>query len=108
MFSSLIAPPEENERLPRSSFPWVWLGFVFALAFFAIEIVAVVSNLLYGDGKGFEIDPLVSGLLMLVAVGGWIYWLVCIYQLHNILQQISNGRYPIDAAEAVGKHFIPF
>jgi hypothetical protein len=108
MFSSLIAPAEENERLPKSSFPWVWLGFVFAVAFFAIEIVAVVSSLVNGDGRGFEIDPLVTGLLMLVSLGGWIYWLVCIYQLHKILAEISSKRYPIDPAEAVGKHFIPF
>jgi hypothetical protein len=99
MFNSPAVPPEAAETLPRSSFPWVWVGFVIALAFFVIEVLWIVL--------GLE-EAVVNILLTFISIGGWIYWLVCVHRLHKILDELSNGSYPNSPGEAAGKHIIPF
>lgn len=89
---------EQAEQLPSSSLPWIWVGFVFAFVFLVAEVFVVVAEL-----------PEQSSQLLFVGVmlGGWVYWLFCIHRLHKILEEMSEGRYPIAPGEAVGKHFIP-
>ncbi|HEY6806599.1 MAG TPA: hypothetical protein VI306_23680 [Pyrinomonadaceae bacterium] len=99
MFSSLTVPPEVQETVPQSSFPWVWVGFLIAIAFFLVEVLWVVLGL---D------EPVVNFVLTLISIAGWIYWLVCVHRIHKILEELSNGSYPNTPGEAVGKHIIPF
>ena len=73
--------------------------FCVCLAFFILEALLVVLQL--------DEDKCESGLT-LIALGGWIYWLICVHRLHKILDELTTGRYPISPAEAAGKHFIPF
>lgn len=88
-----------SEVPARSSLPWVWFGFIFAAAFFVEEFLAVF----------LELDPSVTKLvLIIIGLGGWIYWLFCVGRFHTILDQISRHQYSISNLEAVGKHFIPF
>jgi hypothetical protein len=87
------------ERVPQSSPPWVWVGFVFAGAFFIIEILFVVL--------GVE-EAALNGVLTLIMLGGWIYWLFCVHRIHKILAELTANSYPIAPGEAVGKHIIPF
>ena len=94
-----VVPELPQEYIPKSSPPWVWLGFVFVLPFVVLETLMVALEL---DEK-----RIIAGLT-LVQIGGSIYWLICVHRLHKILVEITRGRYPISAAEAVGKHFIPF
>ena len=89
---------ESTERIPKSSFHWVWLGFIFVLAFGVLETLMMVVDL---D------ETRVTAWLSLIAIAGYIYWLVCIHRLHKILGELKRG-YPITGAEVVGKHFIPF
>jgi hypothetical protein len=98
MFNS-ITETQVSEQIPKSSPPWVWVGFLFAAAFFFIEVLFVVLELE---------EASITGFLMVIAVGGWIYWLVCIYQIHKILNELTRGRYPFSAGEAAAKHIIPF
>src|SRR5215204_2879139 len=105
MFNSLsitspsITADAPEERAAGSSMPWVWFGFLFVAAFFTQEVATIV----------FELDDGTSGLfLMVLGLAGWIYWLVCVHRFHKILNEVSANRYQITAAEAVGKHFIPF
>lgn len=49
-----------------------------------------------------------SPAFTLIGLGGWIYWIVCVHRIHKILAELTHERYPITAAEAAGKHFIPF
>lgn len=97
--TSPTSPALSEEQIPQSSPPWVWLGFVFAFAFFVLELLEVILGL---D------DQQVANGLTLIAVGGGIYWLVCVHRIHKILVELTRGRYKISAAEAVGMHFIPF
>ncbi|HSE32749.1 MAG TPA: hypothetical protein VLA93_14345 [Pyrinomonadaceae bacterium] len=99
MTPSLSVTETPTEFAPKSGYPWVWLGFMFALAFLILETLMVALEL--------EEQSTTAGLT-LIAIGGFVYWLVCLHRFHKILLELTHGRYPISAAEAVGKHFIPF
>ena len=102
MFGSIINPPanySEDEQIPRSGPPWVWVGFLFVGAFLTLEVVFVILQL---D------EEAVNSILTLIAVLGWVYWLVCIHRIHKILAELSQNRYPNSPGEAALKHIIPF
>ena len=100
MFTSIIGTDyDTTEQIPKSSPPWVWVGFLFAGAFFVLEIAFVLM--------GLE-EPAINGVLTLLAIGGWIYFVVCVHRIHKILNELARNRYPYTAGEAAGKHFIPF
>ena len=100
MSTTLSITPDYLDELPaKHSLPWVWFGFTFAAAFFVEEFVVIF----------LELDQAVAKLvLVLLSLGGWIYWLFCVGRFHTILREISRNHYSITNAEAVGKHFIPF
>jgi hypothetical protein len=98
MFNSLLDTAPE-EQTPRSSTPWVWVGFLFAVAFFVLEFLALAL--------GWE-EPVTNGLLILVLLGGSIYWLFCIHRFHKVLAELTHNRYSISPLEAALKHIIPF
>ena len=103
MFTSITGATgfeaETAEQVPRSSFPWISVGFLFAGFFFILEIVLVFT--------GAE-ESAVRALLTLCALPGLIYWLFCVHRLHKILEEMTHGRYPISPGEAALKHIIPF
>jgi len=96
---SITSEPVFGELPPKSSLPWVWFGFFFVAAFIIEETVMIVLELDLNLG---------TSLLILIALGGWIYWLFCVHRFHKVLGQISRNQYPIAPGEAVWKHFIPF
>jgi len=100
MFTSINNPlTESDEQIPHSSPPWVWVGFLFAFAFFVLEILFVALGL---EEHG------VDRILTVILVGGWIYWLVCIHRIHKIMAELTHNRYPISPGEAAGYHLVPF
>ena len=100
MFTSINNPlTESDEQIPHSSPPWVWVGFLFAFAFFVLEILFVALDL-----QEHGIDR----MLTVILVGGWIYWLVCIHRIHKIMAELTHNRYPISPGEAAGYHLVPF
>jgi hypothetical protein len=100
MFNSIIKPyTETNEQMASSSPPWVWVGFLFAGAFFTLEILFVFLQL---D------ESSVNVILTIILIAGWIYWLVCVHRIHKILSELTHGRYPITPGQAAAFHFIPF
>lgn len=99
MNSLLNSDPEIKDHPAKSSPPWVWFGFLFALAFLVAEFLEVGLDL---DPQSFQI------LFVLIILAGWIYWLVCVHRFHKILDEMTRSRYPISPGEAVAKHFIPF
>ena len=100
MLTSLSLLPDSLEEVPaKSSLAWVWIGFLFAVAFLIQELLALF----------LEMDESLAHLLLvLIAISGWIYWLFCVSRFHKILGEVSRNQYPISTFEAVGKHFIPF
>jgi NADH:ubiquinone oxidoreductase subunit 6 (subunit J) len=99
MLTFLNTAETVDEQSPRSSPPWVWVGFLFALAFLVLETVYVFMDLE---------EKALMAILTLIVLAGWIYWLVCVYRLHKILAELTGNRYPITPSEAAGRHIIPF
>ncbi|MEO6192690.1 MAG: hypothetical protein ABIS20_06745 [Thermoanaerobaculia bacterium] len=82
----------------------IWIGFAFAFAFLAAEIVDAAVG---GQSPGTKL------VLLGAAIAGWYYWLTCVQRFHTILNQISPrvaraSTYPITPRQAVSYHFIPF
>ena len=89
---------QRDEQIPTSSPPWVWIGFIIAVIYLFIEVVAVI--VLPEDDPGL----VAIGLL---GIPGIIFWLVCVHRLHKILAELTQGKYPISPGEAAAKHIIP-
>ena len=108
MFTSIIGlgstETQTEEQTPQSSPPWVWVGFVFAVVFFVIEMFYGVLEVLQTPPDNLQILNFILILIGLVSLG---YWLFCVHRLHKILGQLSHNRYSISPGEAVIKHFIP-
>ena len=90
---------ERDERIPTSSLPWVWVGFLFAALFMIVEIVLVVT---------LAEESEIRLALALLGLPGVFYWLYCVYRFHKVLGELTQGRYPISPLEAALKHIIPF
>src|SRR5438270_7825148 len=99
MQSILNSEIETADKPAQSSPPWVWFGFIFAIAFLVCEFLEIGLGL---DEETFRL------VFLLIIMCGWIYWAVCVYRFHKILGEMTRNRYPIAAGEAAGKHFIPF
>jgi MFS family permease len=99
MQTLLNSEPRFQDRPAVSSAPWVWVGFIFAAGFLMAEFAELLLGL---EKESFQF------VFVIIVIGGWIYWLVCVHRFHRILAEMTADRYPIQPAEAVGKHFIPF
>lgn len=75
-----------QEHQPESSLPHVWVGFLFALAFLVAEFVEVFT----GNEEATVTIP-----TLLIGIGGWVYWLFCVYRMHKVLEELTGGGYPI-------------
>lgn len=81
----------------------IWIGYVLGIATIIAEFVAVQLNPELAREGG--IPPL---YLFLVSFVGGVYWFVCIYRYHVIMNAVPGWSHPISPARAVGFHFIPF
>lgn len=99
MQSFLNSDQHLEDRPALSSPPWVWLGFVFAIAFLVTEFADLVLEF---DKQFLQL------VFVMIVLAGWFYWLFCVHRFHKILAEMTTHRYPIQPGEAVGKHFIPF
>lgn len=105
MFTSLIGTDAETpEQVPKSSPPWVWVGFLLAAAFLVVEITLVIMTM---DEEGLT-DPGVTVALWPLGLLGMGYWMFCVHRIHKILAELTHGRYPISPLEGALKHLIPF
>lgn len=92
---------------PPVAMPRLWIGYLLALAALLGEGIAFSRNpeLMKPSQGQFIIPPLEIFLPLFVAR---VYWLVCIYQYHKILQRVPGWKHPISPAKAVGFQLIPF
>jgi len=99
--------PERFPAAPPVPLPKLWIGYLFALATFIGEMIAVSRHPEIVNSKEltFTVPPLEIFLPVFV---GRAYWFVCIYRYHKILSAIPRYVHPISPAKAVGLHFIPF
>jgi hypothetical protein len=81
----------------------MWIGYVIGLVTVGAEMAAVSLHPEVASGT-----PIIPPLyLFLPAFIGAVYWLVCVYQYHVVMNHIPGWQHPISPAKAVGFHFIP-
>jgi hypothetical protein len=96
--------PQLHERpAGGAGLPRIWVGYLFGVATLIAELAAVALHPEFAKGEN-PIPPLYLFLALFV---GWIYWLVCVYQIHEVMARIPGWRHPISPGRAVGFHFIP-
>ena len=108
MFTSITGTDfEATEQVPTSSFPPVWVGFVFAFIFFVVEVAFVIATFNWEEETSAMDARMLAGLGLL-GLPGIIYWMYCIHRLHKILAKMTHGTYPNSPLETALKHLIPF
>jgi hypothetical protein len=93
-----------NQRVTETisaKLPNFWVGYIIAAILIIIEILVIIF---VPSSEEQETFPIVG----LIGLGGWVYWLICIYEMHKVLADLTNSAYPISPTAAVGYHFIPF
>ena len=97
----LVHEPRLPVDVASLNFPNLAVGYVLAAVLFLIRfgIFGASTSGLRG------VLALTTSLL---ALGGYVYWCICIYQIHKILWNMADNVYPISPGRAVGFTFIPF
>jgi hypothetical protein len=99
------ARPQEQHTQPPAPppFPRIWIGYLLGVATLIAEIIAVSLHpeLLK---EPMLVPPLYLFLANFISL---IYWLVCVYEFHLVLQHAAGGAYPIKPARAAWFHLIP-
>lgn len=98
------------QKAKSISLPPISLGYFFAV-FFVLGAIAL--GIFWPQAyEGFleetdEASP-AEGILTLVWLPGFIYWLVCVHRINKVIYELTAGTYPITPGRAVWFHFIPF
>ena len=87
-----------NVQLPR-----VWIGYLLSFVALVAMLVAVEQHPELAKGE-LLVPPLYVFLPIFISV---VYWLVCVYRLHVVVNGVSGWKHPISPARAVGFHFLP-
>lgn len=91
----------QQGALPR--FPRIWVGYLLGLATLIAEMVAVTLHPELAK-EPLLIPPLYLFLANFISL---VYWLVCVYEFHLVVQQASAGAYPIKPLRSAWFHLIP-
>ncbi len=95
--SARVRLASEAKPLPR-----MWIGFLLGIVFLVIEIIEGASSL-NKEGRT-EILP----FSLFAGIPIWLYWLYCVFKIHDAVGRIPGYRHSITPARAVGMHFVPF
>jgi hypothetical protein len=104
-FSPADLPASRTPRPQLPPLPQLWVGYLLGFATVIAEFLEPPTNTPAPSITDFPIPNLYLFLLIFV---GFIYWLVCVYRYHVIMQQVPGWKHTISPARAVGFHFIPF
>lgn len=72
------------------------LGCIFGLIIFILSWIGGENNL-----------PIILSLYNLFTIAAWIYWFLCIYIIHEFIEESTQKTYPVSPGRAVWFHFIP-
>ncbi|GEM_PF-6875130 len=99
----IVNETESLSGRASTGLPEMWVGFSLAGAMLIVEVVHAIM-----DPTGTKGDPLIKAIpLVLIPLGGSIYWLFCVYRMHKVIAEATNSTHPITPRQAVGYHFIP-
>jgi hypothetical protein len=102
-FSPGESSSEQTQPGNLPPLPQLWVGYLLGFATVIAELVAVS---LHPEMEKAEI-PIPPLYLFLPKFVGVVYWLVCVYRYHAVMQHVPGWKHPISPARAVGFHFIP-
>jgi hypothetical protein len=92
-----------NQRVTgeiSAKLPNLWVGYIIAALFLVGELIQVIARLVSAQQRA-------SPIILPIGLAGWIYWFICVYQMHKVLAELTNSAYPITPVAAVGYNFIP-
>jgi hypothetical protein len=84
-------------------FPRIWIGYLLGVGTLIAEIVTYTLHPELAN-EAFAIPPIYLFLAQFISL---VYWLVCAYEYHVILAQLTNNAYPIKPLRAAWFHLIP-
>lgn len=87
-------------KVVSARLPNFWVGYLIAALLLIGEILQVIVKLI-------SVKQRTCPIISPIGLAGWIYWFICIYQMHKVSAELTNSAYPITPATAVGCHFIP-
>jgi len=97
-------PSRASEQLGLAqALPKIWIGYLLCAATFVGEGIFVLYHPELAAGQ-LVIPPLP---LFLLGFLSFVYWLVCVHQLHVVLAHVPGWNHPVSPARAVWFHFIP-
>jgi len=88
-----------SARLPSCS----W-GYVAAACFLVVELA---ESVLQPDSDWRDISPQTDPLAFAIGIIAAVYFLSCIYRIHRVLADVTNGAHPVGPVKAVGFLLIP-
>jgi hypothetical protein len=105
-FSPADLPAQQTQQAQLPPLPQLWVGYLLGLATVVAELVEGPQQHTPESASimDFRIPNLYLFLLIFV---GFIYWLVCVYRYHVVMQHAPGWKHSISPARAVGFHFIP-
>jgi hypothetical protein len=121
----MMNKPKVNQSLLEGiKFPKFWLGLFFVIIPFVLIILVKGPDTIERVNLTPKIEDgqtVIQGNFMqditpthpmvpyaaLVVIAGWIFWIYCIYQMHKILEKMTNKSYPIKPKKAAFFHLIP-
>jgi hypothetical protein len=84
-------------------FPRIWVGYLLGIATVIAEMVAISLHPELAK-EPLLIPPLYLFLANFISL---VYWLLCVYEFHVVVQHASSGAYPIKPLRAAWYHLIP-
>jgi hypothetical protein len=97
-------PTEQLDPRKLPLLPQLWAGYLLGFATILAEFIDAYLHPAEAVTTEIPIPNLYLFLLMFV---GGVYWLVCVYRYHVVMQRVPGWKHPISPARAVGFHFIP-
>jgi len=97
------SPAQQRHPGKLPPLPQLWAGYLLGFATIVAEFVDASHH---SEIVVNEIPIPNLYLFLLMFVGG-VYWLVCVYRYHVVMQHVPGWKHPISPARAVGFHFIP-
>jgi len=84
-------------------FPRIWIGYLLGVATLIAEMIAVALHPELAK-EPLIIPPLYLFLANFISV---VYWLVCVYEYHVVLAQVTAGAYSIKPLRAAWFRLVP-
>jgi len=95
---------EQPAQPAQPRYPRIWIGYLLGVTTLIAEVVTVYLHPELTKEPLF-VPPLYLFLASFISL---VYWLVCVYEFHVVLQHAASGSYPIKPLRAAWFHLIPF